>query len=115
MLLQLNKNEQAIENYKKAVELNPNEAVNYNNLGNAYRKIGLLQKAEELLNKAINLNPNLADAYSNLGHVTYDMKDIEKSIYNYIKAFKLDENIDYLLGAYLFSNARICNWDVEIV
>ncbi|HXH70043.1 MAG TPA: tetratricopeptide repeat protein [Pyrinomonadaceae bacterium] len=56
------------ENYRKAIELNPEAAENYFNLANLLtNNKSRLPEAEELLRKAIEINPNFADAYYNLG------------------------------------------------
>ena len=56
--------------YNKAIELDPNNAVAYNNLGHLlYDKLNRPEEGEPLLRKAIELDPNNAVAYNNLGHL----------------------------------------------
>ena len=52
--------ERAIENYNKAIELDPNDADAYNNRGLAYYYLEEYERAIEDYNKAIELNPNYA-------------------------------------------------------
>jgi tetratricopeptide (TPR) repeat protein len=59
--------EEAIEAYRKAIQLDPNFAMAYSNLGNALKDKGQLEEAIEAYRKAIQLDPNFAMAYGNLG------------------------------------------------
>ena len=52
--------------FRKAIELNPDFAEAYLNLGNVLRDLGKLKDAEIFIRKAIELNPNLAPAYFSL-------------------------------------------------
>ncbi|MBW4454872.1 MAG: tetratricopeptide repeat protein [Nostoc indistinguendum CM1-VF10] len=54
------------------MQLNPNLADAYNNLGNALSEQKKLDAAVTAYQKAIQLNPNLATAYYNLGIVLSD-------------------------------------------
>ena len=51
--------------YEKAIELDPDAADAYNNLGNVYANQGNTTKAIESYKKAIELNPDDASAYWN--------------------------------------------------
>lgn len=48
----------AIENYKKAIELNPNSAESYHWLGNAQFTVGLSEEAGASFKRAIELDPD---------------------------------------------------------
>ena len=58
--------DKAIEDYSKAIAINPNIPEAYNNRGVAYHTSAKLDKAIEDYNKAIALNPNFATAYYNI-------------------------------------------------
>ncbi len=57
----------AIENYKTGIEIQPNFAHSYFNLGIAFEETGDLETAIGNYEKAISLKPNYAEAYHNLG------------------------------------------------
>ncbi|HYM77955.1 MAG TPA: tetratricopeptide repeat protein [Candidatus Dormibacteraeota bacterium] len=65
----------AADRLHKAVELYPNYAAAYNNLGAVYSHMGDTTRAREALQKAITLNDRLAPAYVNLGRVSFIAKD----------------------------------------
>ena len=53
-----------MEDYDKAIELDPNDAAAYYNRGDFYSNLGQYERAIEDYDKAIQLNPDAADAYS---------------------------------------------------
>jgi len=57
----------AIQDYNKAIELNPNYARAYYNRGATKGKLGEYRGAIQDYNKAIELNPNYVNAYINRG------------------------------------------------
>jgi superkiller protein 3 len=60
--------EEAIESYERAIELNPNHANSYYNLGfDQHHGSGLYEEAIESYERAIELNPNHANSYYALG------------------------------------------------
>jgi len=63
----------ALDLLNKAIELNPDDAIDYNNRGTAFYKLGWYQRAIEDFNRAINLDPNDTYAYNNRGNAYYDL------------------------------------------
>ena len=63
----------ALDLLNKAIELNPDDAIDYNNRGTAFYKLGRYQRAIEDFNRAINLDPNDTYAYNNRGNAYYDL------------------------------------------
>ena len=59
--------DQAIENYRKAIQVDPEYAYAYNNLGLALDDQGQLDQAIENFQKAIQIDPEDASAYYRLG------------------------------------------------
>jgi tetratricopeptide (TPR) repeat protein len=53
----------AIQNYNKAIELNPDEAVYYKNRGDVYKDLDELEQAIRDFDKAIELDPYEAPYY----------------------------------------------------
>jgi tetratricopeptide (TPR) repeat protein len=63
------KMDEAIDAYKKSIEVNPNYAGAHYNLGRALSDQEKPDEAIDAYKKAIELNPNYAEAHCNLGHV----------------------------------------------
>ena len=68
---ELGKYEEAIESYKQAIRIDPDDAKGHYNLGNTYFKSGKYKEAIESYKQAIRINPDYANAHYNLG-VVYD-------------------------------------------
>ena len=68
--------EEAILNYEKAIEIDPDFYQAYNNLGNAQKRLGLLSDAISSYQACIRINPNYHLAHNNLGVAYYDIAKI---------------------------------------
>jgi tetratricopeptide (TPR) repeat protein len=82
----------AIENYDKAIEINPKDAEAYFNRGNAKDDLGDKQAAIDDYDKAIEINPNLAEAYYNRGNAKDDLGNKQAAIDDYSKAIEINPN-----------------------
>ena len=179
ILFELNKYDEAIKYWKKAIELNSRYFFGYNNLANVYFKKNEFKKALECYDKAIEIKPDYYEAYHNKGNVFVNLDDFtnaiksfdkaiqikndylpalksrneifikhknfnkalieldklmiyepdnvnlyvqkadilsqinnhEKSIENYLMAYKMKPNHPFLLGDMIHAKAKICNWD----
>lgn len=85
--LEENKLPEAEGEFKKLIELSPDEALGYANLGIVYMRMGEYKKAEEQLKKAVELNPddpdirlNLAKVYQLTNQEEASRSEMEKSI-----------------------------------
>ena len=85
--------DRAIEDYNKAIALDPNYADAYYNRGVAYAKKGQYDRAIEDYNKAIALDPNYAKAYTNRGITYYKLGNMGRAISDFQKGCDMgDEN-----------------------
>ena len=95
---------------RKAIELDPNYAVAYNNLGYLlWDKKNQPEEGEQLLRKAIELDPNIAAAYNNLGYLLYDkLNRPEEGIKILKKAINLNSSYtsSYLLLLSIFKKSE---------
>src|SRR5215469_1435552 len=69
--------DQAIVNYRKALELEPNDSDTHFNLALALKYKGETQQAVEEFEAALKLKPKWADAHYGLGSSFYDLRDSE--------------------------------------
>ena len=84
--------EQAITEFNKAIELDPEYAEAYNNRGNAYWNKGNFDRAIADYDKAIELDPEYAEAYSNRGFVYYLKGELTKAISDLEKCLELSDD-----------------------
>jgi len=76
----------ALDLLNRAIELNPNDAINYNNRGVALYKLGRYQQAIKDFNRAIHLNPNDSYAYNNRGNVYHELEKKNRACNDWRKA-----------------------------
>ena len=90
----LGKNELAIQDFNKSIQLNPNYDKAYNNRGNIYDDLGQYELAIKDFDKSIQLNPNYDLAYNNRGVVYNNLKQYERAIQDFDKSIKINPNYD---------------------
>src|ERR1700721_4031438 len=72
--------DQAIANFHKALELEPNDALTHYNLALALKYKGDAPKAIEEFKAALQLKPKWADAHYGLGATWYDLHEQESAV-----------------------------------
>jgi tetratricopeptide (TPR) repeat protein len=82
--------DQAIEEYDRAIELDPDFADAYVGRGDAYYYLGEYQPAIEDYDQAIELDPDYADAYDSRGWAHYYLGLETEAEADFVKACSLD-------------------------
>ena len=94
--------EESKTQYQRAIDVDSQDALLRNNLGNVERDLGHYAVAVDNYNKAIGLNNQLVSAYINLANVqTYNLRNIDDGIATYKRALAALPNnaqIEVLLG-----------------
>lgn len=80
----------AMNDYAKAIELNPKNYTAYNNRGMCKRMSGNDSIAIEDFTMAIKLNPLYAEAYFNRGFCFYIFRNLKEAIADFDKAIELN-------------------------
>jgi tetratricopeptide (TPR) repeat protein len=75
--------DKAIDDYSKAIELNPKYTKAYYNLGVAYANLGQWDKAIDDYNRTIGIDPDFTDAYYNRGIAYANIGTWDKAIEDY--------------------------------
>ena len=88
-LYKAGRTDEALANFRNAIELQPNFAIAYNGLGNVLLGEKKLDEAITAYRKAIELQPNLAMPYSNLGSVLTQQGKLDEAIAAHQKAVNL--------------------------
>jgi protein O-mannosyl-transferase len=84
---------EAIQQYQKSLEINPNFTAAYNNLGLVLAEQGRLDDAIQYYQEALEKNPDYAQANNNLGIVLAAQGRLDDAIGNFQKALEI--NPDY--------------------
>ena len=77
------KYEEAIDTYKQAIKVHPDDAVAYYKLGIAYRSAGKMLESVDILQQAIQIKPEFAVAHDNLALAYKDSGDMKKATAQY--------------------------------
>jgi tetratricopeptide (TPR) repeat protein len=84
------KYEEAIIEYAKALDIDPEYSEAHNNFGNVYFKQGRFEEAEVAYKKAIKLSPDYCDAHFNLGILFKSQKKYEEAILKFFEVLQLN-------------------------
>ena len=82
--------DQAIENYRKALELQPKDALSHYNLALALKYKGDARQAAQEFEAALQLKPKWADAHYGLGATWYDLHELPAAVNELEKAVQID-------------------------
>ncbi len=88
---------EAISCYSKGIKVDPNYAMNYNNLGQLYFKYkpNLFQKVEIFYKKSISLDKKIPEPHVNLGNLYSSLNKNKKAIECYRKALDINPELTY--------------------
>jgi tetratricopeptide (TPR) repeat protein len=84
--------DEAIAQYRKALEINAHYADARNNLGNAFFRKGELDAAIAEYQKTLAIDPNLAETHTNLGNALFQKRQLDAAIEQYGFAVKVNPN-----------------------
>ena len=84
--------DEAITEWRRAIEVAPEIAELHHNLGNALAKSGELRQAIEAWEQAIQLDSELVEAYNNLGYAYYKLDDLQEAYRYWDRAVRIDPN-----------------------
>ena len=98
----LGKYQQSLENRKKALEVNPQNAYAWHGLGNVYHDLRRYDEAITAYRQALQLDPQFAAPWNGLGLVYEDQGQYDQAIHHYTRALEIDP-------AYKWAYANIGN------
>ena len=88
--------DESINEYSKAIQLDPFNHIAYTNRGSAYHEKGEYRQAISDFTKAIELKYYYWEAYSGRGKVYTDQGDFDKAISDFTKAIELNFKYDLI-------------------
>lgn len=105
----LDRVEEAIGHYSRAIELNPSVAEAHNNLATAVMRTGRVEEALAEFQRAIELDPLYGDAHVNLGNALLQLDRLAEAIPHYQRGLAIkpdDAETHYNLGVALLGTGR---------
>jgi tetratricopeptide (TPR) repeat protein len=82
--------DQAVSEFTRAIQINPEYAEAYNSRGITYRDKNEYELAIEDYNKAIEINPQYAEAFNNRGNAYEGKGEYDQAISNYNTAIEIN-------------------------
>lgn len=80
----------ALEQYRLALQINPDFADTYTNIGLIYSQLGLIQQAVEYYEKALNLKPASPEGHNNIGVAYLRLGMFDKAESSFLESLKLN-------------------------
>ena len=87
--MELQRLDEALASYNRAIALKPNDAEFFNNRGTVLKDLNRLDQALASYDQAIALRPGHADAYNNRGVVLMELKRLDEALASYDRAVAL--------------------------
>lgn len=84
---------EAVEEYKRAIQLRPDLAAAYINLGITYAQLNQLPQAVEAFNQAVKLKPDVWEAHANLGIAYVLSGKSDEALKAYTEALRLKPDL----------------------
>jgi len=114
---------EAIEYYRKTIELKPDYLAALNNLANLYKATGNISKALEAVSNGIKINPSSYELHNSMGNILISMGKIQESLVHYRKAAELKPEESAPVSNYLltlnyseiYSRESICRKHLSMV
>lgn len=94
--------EEAVEQYRETVRINPSHPAAHNNLGLVLARLGRPGEAARHFLKTLQINPDHAEARANLGLILMHMRRYEEAARHFARALELrpgNADMHYNLGA----------------
>lgn len=103
--------QQAEQNYKAALALQPRSAVVHNNFANLLHSVGRLDEAMAHYELAADIDPGLYQALQNVCNILNIKKDYAKTLKYLGKVQSIEPNSPYLSGMQMNARMHTCTWD----
>ena len=108
------KDEEAIDEYVRAVELNKKDYDSYYEISFLLNKIGKIDESEEMLNKLLSKKPDYFKASILLGNILYDKEQFKKAVNVYLDALKYNPEIYELYYGLGMSYTRLNDFQTAL-
>jgi len=109
-LQRLGRRDEAIEQYTKALQLNPDLAQANSNLSLILNELGRCDEAIEYCTRALQSNPAYAEAHNNLGVILNELGRRDEAIECCNRALQIDPDLKNAHLLKLSLQASICDW-----
>ena len=85
----------ALESYQKCLEINPQNNIAWNGLGNALQDLAKYEEAVESYQRCLEINPHYDHAWNGLGNALQGIAKYEEAIESYRRCLEINPQYDY--------------------
>ncbi|WP_162458834.1 tetratricopeptide repeat protein [Desulfosarcina ovata] len=93
ILTNLNRSEDALLSYRKAISINPEDDTSVYETGALYQQLKKFESAFSCYQKCLELNPKFSACYNNLGLIYKHQENYEKAISSLLSAVEIDPSL----------------------
>lgn len=83
---------EAILHFQESLQINPNQAEGFRNLGNTYQAVGNTQAAIDAFREAVKLSPNDAEGHISLGYAYLIAGNMDLAYQEYLQLMRLNDS-----------------------
>ena len=102
--------DEALACFQRATTLHPHDAESFSNYGNVLLATRRLEAALLSYDAALILNQDLVEAWNNRGNVLVGLQRFEEAATSFGRALALKPDLPFLLGTWLHTRMKICDW-----
>lgn len=103
--------EEGIENYKKAMEINPSNTEAEEGLAELYTATGEFEKASELIKHMLSIDPLSPNHYYTKANVEYMQSDFKQAMQTIQKGLEIEPSFTHLIERIQFCYIHLEDWD----
>lgn len=107
---QVHQEKEALENFKRAANLNPNSPEVFYNLGKVYDSLKEYKEAINCYEIAIQIWPDFAQAHFNKATALADLGMHDLAVVEYRYTYNLMPDMELLRGNLIHAEMKICEW-----
>lgn len=85
----LNRREEAVASYRRALDLNPRLAAAHSNMGAALHSLGRVDQAVTSYRRALEIMPTLPETHNNLGNALRSLGQLDEAERSYLRALEI--------------------------
>ncbi|MBF0445620.1 MAG: tetratricopeptide repeat protein [Magnetococcales bacterium] len=85
----INRYDLALEQFQRAINIDPNIAILYYNMGTSLYQLDRKEESVSVVKKSISMDPNYPEAYSSIGNTLTELGELDEAVENLQKAITI--------------------------
>ncbi len=102
--------DEALVSYDRALAIRPGYAEVHVNRGNTLQDLKRFDEAIASYDRALALKADYAVAHNNRGNALLLLRRLDEALESYARALAIKPDYEFLLGTYLLTKMKLCDW-----